>query len=208
MTGARHRPAVVALQVADDPERWRALGFDVRDTVAQVGPVAIRLVGAGAGTGIVGWTLRGWDGTPLDRLATVLDDDEPAPPGTHRNTATGVDHVVIATPDRRRTSTALDAAGLGLRRVRTGVSTPQGTMEQAFHRAGPVIVEVVGPAEPASTDRAAFWGVTFAVDDLDAAVHALGEQAGTVRNAVQPGRRIVTVRRTAGSSVPLAFISA
>lgn len=208
MTGPASRPAVVELQVADEPQTWRALGFTVTGDVARVGPVAVRLLGSGVGTGIVGWTLRDWDGAPLDGLATAPAPAGPAPAGAHPNTATGVDHVVVATPDRERTSAALDAAGLGLRRVRTGVTTPQGTMEQAFHRAGPVIVEVVGPAAPASADRAAFWGVTFVVDDLDAAVRVLGEHAGTVRDAVQPGRRIVTVRRQAGSSVPLAFISA
>lgn len=208
MTGPVSRPAVVELQVADEPQTWGALGFTVIDDEARVGPVAVRLLGSGAGTGIVGWTLRDWDGSALDGLTTALAPEGPAPAGAHPNTATGVDHVVVATPDRERTSAALDAAGLGLRRVRAGVVTPQGTMEQAFHRAGPVIVEVVGPAAPASDDPAAFWGVTFVVDDLDAAVRVLGEHAGTVRDAVQPGRRIVTVRRQAGSSVPLAFISA
>lgn len=208
MTGPVSRPAVVELQVADEPQTWGALGFTVIDDEARVGPVAVRLLGSGAGTGIVGWTLRDWDGSALDGLTTALAPEGPAPAGAHPNTATGVDHVVVATPDRERTSAALDAAGLGLRRVRAGVATPQGTMEQAFHRAGPVIVEVVGPAAPASDDPAAFWGVTFVVDDLDAAVRVLGEHAGTVRDAVQPGRRIVTVRRQAGSSVPLAFISA
>lgn len=208
MTGPAVRPAVVELQVADDPQVWRALGFTVTDGVAQIGPVAVRPVGAGGGTGIVGWTLRGWDGAPLDGLATAPATDDAAAPQVHPNTATGVDHVVVATPDRQRTSAALDAAGLGLRRVRSGVTTPQGTLEQAFHRAGEVIVEVVGPAEPASADPATFWGVTVVVDDLDATVALLGDAAGTVRDAVQPGRRIVTVRREAGASVPLAFISA
>lgn len=208
MTGPVLRPAVAELHVADDPQLWRALGFSVIDDVALVGAVAVRLLGAGAGTGIMGWTLRGWDGAPLDGLATDPATEGPAASGTHPNTATAVDHVVVATPDRARTSAALDAAGLGLRRVRSGVRTPQGTLEQAFHRAGEVIVEVVGPAEAASADPAAFWGVTFAVTDLDAAVALLGDGAGTVRDAVQPGRRIVTVRREAGSSVPLAFISA
>ena len=185
------RPAVAELHVADDPLLWRALGFSVIDDVDRVGAVAVRLLGAGAGTGIMGWTLRGWDGAPLDGLATDPATEGPAASGTHPNTATAVDHVVVATPDRARTSAALDAAGLG-RGGRAAAHT-------AGHaRAGlPSRGQVIGgrrPAEAASADPAAFWGVTFAVTDLDAAVALLGT-ALTVRDAVQPGRRIVTVRR-------------
>jgi hypothetical protein len=45
------------------------------------------------------------------------------------------------------------------------------------------------------------------VPDLDATAAALGERLGAVKDAVQPGRRIATLRRQAGAGVPLAFMS-
>ena len=56
----------------------------------------------------------------------------------HPNGAVGIDHVVVATPDFDRTAAALDAAGLGLRRVRDA-----GGFRQGFRRLGPAILELV-----------------------------------------------------------------
>jgi len=205
------RPAVAELRVADDPATWSALGFVLADGVARVGTVGIRPVGAGAGEGIVGWSLR--DGTiaDLDGLPTTLVDEPAGPVVTHPNGAVSVDHVVVATPDRERTSAILDAAGLGLRRVRQHVAAPERggrALEQGFHRAGKVIVEVVGEPGGSGAGPAAFWGLVCVTRDLDATGAALGALLGRPRDAVQPGRRIATVRREAGSTVPLAFISA
>ena len=69
----------------------------------------------------------------------------------------------------------------------------------AFVRFGPLIVEVAEAGGPAR-----FWGLTVAVADLDA---ASGPLLGAARPAVQPGRRIATVRREAGLSVALALIA-
>jgi hypothetical protein len=55
---------------------------------------------------------------------------------------------------------------------------------------------------------ARFWGITFAVEDLDAAAGMLGDRLGSIRDAVQPGRRIATVRREAELGLPVALISA
>jgi hypothetical protein len=49
--------------------------------------------------------------------------------------------------------------------------------------------------------------VTLVSDDLDATAAVLGERLGAVRDAVQPGRRIATVRREAGLGTPLAFMT-
>jgi hypothetical protein len=35
----------------------------------------------------------------------------------------------------------------------------------------------------------------------------MAPDAGRVKNAVQPGRRIATLRREAGAGIPLAFMS-
>jgi hypothetical protein len=42
---------------------------------------------------------------------------------------------------------------------------------------------------------------------MNATAAALGESLGEPRDAVQPGRTIATLRRGAGSSVPLAFMT-
>ena len=48
----------------------------------------------------------------------------------------------------------------------------------------------------------------YAVDDIDAAKAALGDNLSKIRNAKQPGRRIATLNHKAvGVSVNIAFIS-
>jgi hypothetical protein len=49
--------------------------------------------------------------------------------------------------------------------------------------------------------------MTLVVDDLDAAARLLGDRLGRIKEAVQPGRRIATVRQAAGIGVPLALMS-
>ncbi len=79
-------------------------------------------------------------------------------------------------------------------------------LRQGFFRLGEVILEAVEHAK-VEPGPARFWGITFAVADLDAAAELLGEQLGSVRDAVQPGRRIATLRKQAGLGLPVALIS-
>ncbi len=120
--------------------------------------------------------------------------------------------------DVARTSTAaceaLQAAGLDLRRIREQ-PTPAGAPRQAFFRLGEVILEVVQEPEevlaarPDGTDGPArFWGLALLSEDLELTVEQLGEHVSEIRAAVQPGRRIATLRRSAGLAVPIALMSA
>src|SRR5450759_5184905 len=59
-------PTIDELEVADDPERWAALGFEVLDQGCQLGGVRVSLLGTKAGSGIVGWSLRDLESTDLD----------------------------------------------------------------------------------------------------------------------------------------------
>jgi hypothetical protein len=217
------------LVLGDEPARWRALGFELDgDDGVRLGAVRVRLAGDAARSGsapaFVGWSLRGLasdalDGLPTTRApaaepdraasATPADDAHPA----HANAVVAIDHVVAMTPALDRTVAALQAAGLDLRRIRDE-PTPAGAPRQAFFRLGGQILEVVqepqevvvragGPVRPAR-----LWGLALLSDDLDHTVRALGEHAGEARAAVQPGRRIVTVRRSAGLAVPVAVMSA
>jgi hypothetical protein len=128
----------------------------------------------------------------------------PRAPDPHPNGAVRIDHVVVNTPDLSRTFAALQDAGLDLRRVREHSDT----LHQGFFRLGEVILEVVGPPQPAGDGPAGFWGLVAVVPDVDAlAASAEPGLFGEPRAAVQEGRRIVTVQRAAGLSVALAFLT-
>lgn len=200
------------LTIADEPSAWADAGFAIEGDGCVVGAVRIRLAGLDAGKGLLGWSLRGLGGTELDGLATsrserALPDGSPA----HPNGVTALDHVVAITSDLDRTVAALQAAGLDLRRVREE-PTPAGAPRQAFFRLGGEILEVV-QAPPEAIERtggdrpAFFWGLAFVAPDLEQTVAQLGDRVGAARDAVQPGRRIATLRRSAGLSVPLALIT-
>jgi hypothetical protein len=208
---------VEELQVADTAEAWERAGFAVTDDVCRVGRLRVRLLGPGADRGIVGWTLAGLpSGVPtgeVDGIATTVaprEADPPAPP-THPNGVTHLDHVVLMTPDLPRTVTALGELGLTARRERDG-ELGGVAVRQVFYRLEDVIVEVVGPPEPddgPDTARPArLWGLTHVAADLGVVVALLGELAGTPKDAVQPGRRITTLRtRELGMSVRTALIT-
>ena len=202
------------LVLADEPEHWSALGFTVADDCCQLGRVRLRLAGSGAGRGVVRWSLRAIATDELDGLPTVRSHSlPPAPAPTHPNGVLAIDHVVVMTPALDRTVPALQAAGLDLRRLREQ-STPAGAPRQAFFRLGSEILEVVQEPDDAvqrggGADRPAhIWGLALRAADLDRAASALGADAGSIRPAVQPGRRILTLRRSAGLAVPVALMSA
>ncbi len=206
-------PTIDELAVADAPEAWSALGFEVDGDTCVVGDVRIRLAGSDAGKGLTGWSLREVAGTELDGLPTARSDRRP--PGespAHPNGIAAIDHVVAITPALERTIAALQGAGLDLRRIREE-PTPAGAPRQAFFRLGATILEVVQEPDEAieragGSDRPAFfWGLAFVAPDLDATVAGLGDRIGEVRQAIQPGRRIATLRRSAGLAVPVALIT-
>jgi len=127
---------------------------------------------------------------------------------------TGVDHVVVAADDVRATCAEIALrSGAALKRVKEGERGVQG-----FHRFGSVILEVVErrlvdpDSRQADPDHhaahATYWGFVVTVADLDAAIAHLGPDViGAAKPAVQPGRRIATVRSGAGLGVPLALMS-
>jgi hypothetical protein len=199
------------LAVADPPDRWAALGFAVEGDTCVVGDVRIRLRGANAGCGLLGWSLRDIDGTDLDGLPTTRSErGAPGDSVVHPNGVTSLDHVVAMTPALDRTIAAIRGAGLDLRRVREE-PTPAGAPRQAFFRLGATLLEVVQePAEAVERrgDRPAFfWGLALVTSDLEATVAGLGERVGAIRAAIQPDRRIATLRRSAGLTVPIALMT-
>ena len=172
---------------------------------------------------VLGGTRAPWDALGLlaaepapHRVAVAFDEDEPAGLRAWSLDTGGVlpervvaepsawlhvDHVVALTPDLDATVRALTAAGLDHRRTREAGDG----VRQAFFLVRPTLLELGGPAP--DLDAPAFWGLTVVATDLDAAARQLGDRLGPVRDAVQPGRRIATLRPEAGIGAPLALIS-
>jgi hypothetical protein len=201
------------LSIAGSPDAWRTIGLTVTDTGEipfMFTSLVVRPSGTeaeSAETGLCGWALSGIDPsvTDIDGLATVaVDPVQPVVPD-HPNGAIELDHVVVLTSSLDRTCGSIEAAtGAPLKRVRE-----VGQMRQGFHRIGRggLIVEVVERPE-VSGDQAAFWGVVINVRDLDAAVELIGpDHIGAPKDAVQPGRRIATVRNSVGLGTAVALMS-
>jgi hypothetical protein len=190
------------LAIGADASYWAQAGFAVERGVTRVGQVALRFTG---GEGVRGWRLQGTD-EEIDGLPVAPPDERPKTEALHPNGVTRIDHLVVLTPDLERTSEALARISVDCRRVRE-VESDDGRLRQGFFRLGEVILEAVEhpKTEPGP---ARFWGITFAVVDLDAAAGLLGKRLGPIHDAVQPRRRIATVRPEASLGLPVALISA
>lgn len=231
--GAAASVTIDEIALADDPSRWQALGFAVQGQTVALGTIRLRLAGravAGraAGRGILGWSLRGIATSDLDGLPTSIvtaprDAASTAPTrfasitagdtaAAHPNGVTAIDHIVAFSPQLDRSVRSLQRAGLDLRRVREE-PTPAGAPRQAFFRLGEAILEVVqipnGELVRAGGEDAPahFWGLALLSGDIEHTMRALGEHASDVRPAIQPGRRIATLKRSAGLAVPVALMS-
>ncbi len=209
-------------------EAWKACGFEVVDGGTAIGSVAVDLTGGGE-SALEQWTLLapgsadrsgatdgssspyrpspGPEVTQIDGIPTVITAtpelrlDHP-----HPNGSVSIDHIVFFTDDLKRTTTAIEGVGIELRRVREP-DEPGPPVRQAFFRAGEVILEVVENVRMEGLGIQ-FWGITMCVGDIDRTAALLGDRLGKVHDAVQPGRRIATVRKEAGLGIPVAFISA
>ena len=113
-----------------------------------------------------------------------------------------VDHVVVATEPLARTCGAIaDATGAALKQVRE-----VGALRQGFHRVGGLVVEVVEQRRPPGR-TGHLWGCVLS-SRTSMPPELLGDDAlGEPRDAVQPGRRIATVRDAVGLGVPVALMT-
>lgn len=207
--GAPPSVSLTGLEISDSPERWAGAGFHLlQDGRVRVHSVTLTLGIAPPGHGIVAWTLAGLERAgDIDGLLTRRDAARPGPDrrdSTAGNFVTHIDHLVVVSPRFDVLAEALDARGLGLRRV-----TEIRDRRMGFRRLGGPILEIVESPEVAAT---AFWGITFAVhgtpggaESLDA-LCAANPFLGEPHAAVQPGRRIATLTREAGLSTRVAFI--
>lgn len=194
------------LTIGGTADAWRRIGVHVTsEGLIPFMFTSLRLVDAAPG--MCGWAFSGIDASAgdIDGLATSVVESGAPQLAAHPNTGTELDHVVVLTSSLERTCGAIEAVtGAPLKRVRE-----VGAMRQGFHRVGTggLIVEVVERPE-VEAEHAVFWGVVINVADLDAAVEMIGpELIGAPKDAVQPGRRIATVRESAGLGVPVALMS-
>ncbi len=222
MTGASApRAQLAALQIADPPEAWRALGFTVsEDGVVVLG--GVELWPDATGRGITGWTLG------ASRCTTMSTACPPASPPTRRRprpdiptAALGLDHVVVTTPDFDRTATALQEAGIPLRRVRPDdAGAGWGGPSRRRARGAPTRGRRCGRGF-AGSDRPS-WGSSRRRPCRPGPPGSGGSSwsspiwppcapdwrriVGEIRDAVQPGRRIAALDRAAGLSPRIAFM--
>ena len=195
---------VAALRIGGKPERWRKLGFDVQeDAVALLGGLRIELLPPHGDGAIESWALEGADvPASIEGLATdsgARSDSE----ASHPNGAIAIDHLVVFTPSLERTTAAFAALGVECRRVREA----GGGVRQGFFLMDDLLVEVVDGTGLEDDAPARFWGITVVVSDIDHASRLLADNLGRVKDAVQPGRRIATVRPEASGGLPLALIT-
>jgi hypothetical protein len=111
-------------------------------------------------------------------------DGVPGRADAHPNGVTGIDHVVLLTRDLDAKVAELKDDGFDHRRT---------DPPRAFFVLGACLLELV------QADREGFWGITFVSPSVDDYPNA--------KDAVQPGRRIATVRREAGLGLPVALIT-
>jgi hypothetical protein len=200
------------LTVAGDIDTWRSLGLSATDDgLIPLFGTALRIVSPDAEdvpAGIVGWALSGIDEatTSIAGLTTTVVEQLAPIFATHSLGARSIDHVVVMTGDLEQTTgdVAL-ATGCELKRIRE-----VGKIRQGFHRIGRggLIVEVV-QHEDDDRSAAEFWGLVIIVEDLDEACAQLGaDRVGEPKDAVQPGRRIATIRSSVGLGTAVALMSA
>lgn len=195
------------LLLGDEPGTWSEAGFRLEGDICVIGDT--RVVCTGDGGGADRWSLRPLDDPlpdSLDGIATTASDASMPATVSHPNHVVGLDHVVVHSPDLDRTTGAFEALGVACRRVRDVPG--RRAVQQRFFRMGSVIIELVGPPEPAGDGPAGIWGLAVVSEDLDATAQVLGDRLGPAKDAVQPGRRIATLRtRELGISVPVAVMS-
>lgn len=203
-------PKAEWLTITGDPDAWRAIGLTVgSDGLIPLFGTSLRIVEpltAASPLGLTGWAFSGISDT-AEVAGFPAEVVEAGPPlfAAHELGAAQLDHVVIFTADMDAVSAGVESAtGCERRRVRE-----LETMRQGFHRIGRggLIVEIVEHADGNRTTE--MWGVVVIVDDLDAACALLGDdRVSAPKDAVQPGRRIATIRAGVGLGCAVALMSA
>ena len=207
---------LLQLIIGGEAEAWSSVGFDVMElasgeSVSQIGSVQLLFDPTGE-RGISGAAVYGMSGA-IDSLKFDMGPNltsssiDAYPRSVHPNGVTQIDHLVVTTADCDRTTRAFESSGIHPRRVRT-FGNDQAKMRQTFFWLGDVILELVGPDQSEANSHAMFWGLALISDNLQATADYLGEKCTQVKPAVQPGRKITTIKtREIGITTSLAVMS-
>ena len=201
---------LLTIQLGDPLDAWVSAGFAVTHQSDDTGRVRLgntTVVLTGTGAGFEGWALDGVDAA-VDGVPVAAPVATEGSSTIHPNGVVRLDHVVLATGNGPRTIAALGDAGLVVRGERRGQAFGA-PVHQTFLWAGDVIVEVVAPDGPDPDDQpATVFGLAVVAVDLDATCDRLGDRIGAPRDAVQPGRKVATLRhRDLGLGVPVLVMS-
>ena len=196
---------ITALVVGGSPEPWEAFGFHLLSATPSESQFslgdAVLVVNSTQPAGMVSWEITEVNTETIDGVLTARganDLELPLEPGNVG--CLGVDHVVVRTNSLDVTCAAITAAtGAPVKRVRDAGSG----MQQAFHKMGSVVVEVV--SAPEQVEKTHLWGFVVNVSDVDALSACLvPDILGTPKPATQPGRRIASARSGSALGVPFA----
>ncbi len=145
-------------------------------------------------------------GVPLRVVPTA--DASPSPPtGDEAACVSGLDHVVVRTPNPER-AIAFYAGRLGLD-LRLDRSNPQWGARLLFFRCGDLVVEIAHDLKKGISDAPdRLWGLSWRVPDIEKA-HARLTRAGldvtTPRDGRRRGSQVFTVKNGT-DGVPTIFI--
>jgi catechol 2,3-dioxygenase-like lactoylglutathione lyase family enzyme len=119
-----------------------------------------------------------------------------SPTTEHKASVSGLDHIVITTPQPERAA-ALYGARLGLE-MKLDRSNPDWGSRLMFFKCGDLVVEVAHDLKKGVADGPDHaWGLSWRVPDIDAAQARLattGCNVSDVRAGRKPGTRVFTVR--------------
>jgi hypothetical protein len=194
------------LVVGDEAAVWKEIGFTVEGDRCRVGHVDV-IFDPSVGKGIRKWTLVGEGPDTVEGIPTTWSDDGVEATGAHPNGIFEIDHVVLTSPDLRRTVNALE--GLGIRALRERETGTYGAPAlQVFFRLGQPILELIGPKDPIeNAGGARFFGLAFTSGDLTLTSKVMGGALHDAKDAVQAGRQIATLDKSAGSTIGIAVMS-
>ena len=197
-------PTIAELHVGDDPSAWERLGFCINENRSLIGRTEV--VFSDGPKGIHSWVLRNSMPSQFGPIPTTFTENPvPNPSIAHPNGSIGFHHVVLMVPAFDIGKTALSNAGVQVEQGR-----PFGSTEKAMLRSAPkmgdIELELIGPESEDRSRHWQLWGLVIAVDDIDETADFLGDLIGQVKPAVQPSRRIATVKKEAELGVAVAFL--
>ncbi len=205
--------ALQQLVIGDDADSWRAAGFSVDGNHLTLGKVVVEFAGSKGQRGVLGWKLAGVEAT-VESIPTITGENslptEVKARPSNINKIFAIDHVVVESKNVDRTVAAFAEVGMVERRSAT-MMTPMGERRQSFLWAGRVIIEVIGPLQPEHADldgEASIWGLALVSSNLQTTSHVLDAHLSEPKDAVQPGRKIATMRtKELDISVPIVVMS-